>query len=128
MYFCSNINYTLSDLKVADSFLLNFIRPLANYSASKVWIEEFRDFLIEQQQRFLEKNRRAKKVEISTSFHNNYRSRRHADNDPDHYDTAYLSAGSIHVHFVWIEDELHSFTDDNLFSECIKSIIRTIKQ
>ena len=69
MYFCESINYQLSDLKAASRHLLPLVKPLIHYSCSKIWIEEFRDFLIQRQQLFLEQNRRAKQEEISCSFH-----------------------------------------------------------
>lgn len=125
MYFCETINYQLSDLKAVDRHLLPLVKALIHYSVSKVWIEEFRDFLIRRQQLFLEKNRRAKQVDISTSFHCVWP---HDASVQGHHDSACLRCGTIYVRFVWIKEDLHAFDAPSTFIDTINSIINTSEQ
>ena len=115
MFFCYNIAYTMSDLKAVDHHLLQFLRPLKNYSVSKVWIEEFCDFLIRRQKLFLEKNRRAKEVPISFSFHRDWPS--------EDLTSACLRAGSIYVHFEAVRGDLCAFDEKNSFTDTINKLI-----
>lgn len=121
MYFCESINYQLSDLKAASRHLLPLVKPLIHYSCSKVWIEEFRDFLIKRQQLFLEQNRRAKQEDISTSFHCDWP---HDVSVQGHYDSASLRCGTIYIRFVWIKEELNAFSTPSTFTDTINSIIQ----
>lgn len=117
MYFCRTINYTMSDLKAVDSHLLQFVKPLKDYSVSKIWIEEFCNFLIERQKEFLQKNKRAKEVEISWIFSPNYPSKT--------LDRACVRVGSIYIHFDMVKGDLCAFDlrEDNSFYNTIKQII-----
>lgn len=117
MYFCRTVNYIMSDLKAADSFLLQFVKPLVNYSVSAMWIKEFTAFLIERQKEFLYKNKRAKEIPIGYYFSKSYPSKTE--------NRASISVGSIYVNFDLIEAELPSFDidEDNPFYNTIKQII-----
>lgn len=116
MYFCRTVIYTMSDLKAADSFLLQFVKPLVNYSVSAMWIKEFTAFLIERQKEFLYKNKRAKEIPIGYYFSKNYPSKTE--------NRASIRVGSIYVHFDMIEAELASFDihEDNAFYNSIRDI------
>ena len=117
MYFCRTVNYTLSDLKSADAHLLQFLRPLVNYSVSAEWIKEFAAFLTERQKVFLTKFKRAKEVSINYHFSKNYPSK--TDN------RCILHVGSIYVHFDMIEAEMTSFDvhENNAFYNSINNSI-----
>lgn len=117
MYFCRTVNYIMSDLKAADSFLLQFVKPLVNYSVSAMWIKEFTAFLIERQKEFLYKNKRAKEIPIGYYFSKIYPSKTK--------NRASIRVGSIYVNFDLIEAELPSFDidEDNPFYNTIKQII-----
>ena len=101
MYYCRTINYNMSDLIAADRYLLQFVKPLTDYAVSKIWIEEFCNFLIERQKEFLQKNKRAKEVVIS-----------------------WIRVGSINIHFNLVKGDLCSFDlrEKNSFYDTIKQI------
>lgn len=117
MYYCRTINYTMSDLKASDSYLLQFVKPLADFSVSKIWIEEFCNFLIERQKEFLQKNKRAKEVLISWHFSPNHPSKT--------LDRAVVQVGSIYIHFNLVKGDLCSFDlrEKNSFYDTINQII-----
>ena len=116
MYYCRTINYNMSDLIAADRYLLQFVKPLTDYAVSKIWIEEFCNFLIERQKEFLQKNKRAKEVVISWIFSPNYPS--------TSMDRACIRVGSINIHFNLVKGDLCSFDlrEKNSFYDTINQI------